>query len=282
MKRTALLFIILSFSALGQNAQYELRGSFPHPITKGPANFTMRWSETNGRIQGQYDDNASKGTVKVIGAKGDNSRIFRMAMPKNNTLGAMTIITGEDTAGQTGTKIPVSIVTQDQKGVPLTSNTTSATIVAMGPVQRQQEEGCQEGFGAVAGFCGVYEGMISENVDKSRKCTLNDGMNPSLQLDPEGNFILHAGPVSELVDSPIHRIGRLQTKPGSARVDVLSRECRPLAGIGFAGDNCKRINLIGRFTENNTRKRFVGTYSIVDEKTNASCSYQLTLAQRTE
>ncbi len=279
--KLASLLVLFSVSATAAT-QYELRGAYPHPSLKKDAQFTLRWVEDKGKIQGKYDDSISRRSVELIGARGDQSRIFRVDLGDNTQgVGSVTFITSEAEANAVGSKVPVSVVTQDRRGYPLASDIVTANLVALGTVQRQ-EENCEEGFGSLRGYCGVYEGMVSENSDASKTCNLTDGITPSLQLDPQGNVLLHIGAVSELAPAPVHRIGRVSTNPRGPRVDVMSRECRPLAGTTFPGDNCKRVNLVGSFGERGGSRRFTGTYNIVDEKTGANCSYQLSLNLRSE
>ena len=77
----------------------------------------------------------------------------------------------------------------------------------------------------------------------------------------------------------MHRVGRIFVDPNSTRIDLISRVCRPLNGTSFGGDDCKRLNLAGTFNIVKEGKHFSGRYTILDEKTNESCRYSLSMNQ---
>jgi hypothetical protein len=145
--------------------------------------------------------------------------------------------------------------------------------------QKQEEAKCQEGFGQLAGYCGVYTGMFSEELDTNKKCNLLAFSATRLVLDENGELGLILGETSAIISTPFHRIGRIFTNTDSDRIDVISRDCRLLPGTTFAGDNCKRMNLSGTFSKIRNVKHFSGDYLIIDEKTNERCRYNLSMDQ---
>jgi hypothetical protein len=178
--------------------------------------------------------------------------------------------------------IPVSVVLRDENGKPVNTNSIEVNFVVMPArrvAQRQEASGCQEGFGVLAGFCGMYSGMLTEEMDANKKCDLLAFSNSRLILDENAEMGLALGELSEIVNPPIHRIGRIFTDPESMRVDLTSRSCRPLMGTTFNGDDCKRMNLVGEFSFEKNVKHFLGYYSIINEKTNELCRYRLSMDQ---
>jgi hypothetical protein len=98
-----------------------------------------------------------------------------------------------------------------------------------------------------------------------------------LELDNDANMILHLTSYPNIVGAPAHYLGRVPSDPGSNRVELLQRSCRPLPGTSFPGDTCQRQHLRGTFsTERNTR-HFSGSYIITDEATNERCRYGFSL-----
>lgn len=208
-------------------------------------------------------------------------RIFVVTFPKE-IKGVRTItFLGSDLKNDKGAvSIPMSVVLRDANGKPVNTNSIEANLVG-GPTnrvaQKQEATGCQEGFGSLAGYCGVYSGMLTEEADANNKCDLLSFPNSRLILDQNAEIGLSLGELSEIVNPPIHRIGRLFTDPDSMRIDLTSRSCRPLPGTKFQGDDCKRLNIAGIFSVLKDVKHFLGYYTISDEKTNELCRYRLSM-----
>lgn len=270
------LMLLFSSTLLAQN-NFELKGSFPAPGFNRPAEFTINFTEENGKLNGEYKDNVYSKKNKIIGAVGDNSRIFRIPFENDpKGVGSITIITSQE---KTDT-LPMSVVVQNAKGTPLSTSYGDARLTLKAPpapvrtAQSQQEPGCQEGFGLLAGFCGAYEGMVTEEDDDKNRCSLNENMNPRLIMNENAEVFLTFGPASETVEMPSHQIGRAPNNSTTSSIDVMSRECRPLTGTRFPGDNCKRINIRGDFSEGENTDYFTGDYFITDENTNERCQYR--------
>lgn len=279
MKKIILFFVLcLSMNLLAQDQQYVLKGSLDKNIQ-----FTMVWNEYEGRVSGTYEDNFYTKQIPMRGVAGDLGRIFLVTLPQENK-GVRTIsFLGTDLKGTKGSAmVPVSVVLRDDKGKPVKTTSIEGNLTAMTQTvlaQKQETANCQEGFGDMAGFCGVFAGMLTEEVDTQNKCNLLAYNNARLILNDQGEMSLSLGEVNNVVTPPIHRLGRLPVDPQNTNVDLLTRTCRPLPGTTFNGDNCKRLNLIGYFTITNRGKRFAGSYILIDEKTNQTCRYTLSMDQ---
>ncbi len=284
MKIFILVLLFFSFKANAQEAQYELKGTLAK-ITKTDkkVDFTLKWSEIDGKAIGIYSDNAYTKSAPAKGISGGLGRIFVVTFPEE-IRGVRTItLLGSDLKGGEGSLlVPISIVLRDDTGKPVRTAVIEANLTGKTDTrlaQKQEESRCQEGFGALAGYCGMYKGMVTEEVDTSNKCSLNTFTNIRLVLDENFEIGLALEELSAIVNPPIHRIGRNFTDPDSTRIDISSRSCRPLPGTSFKIDSCKRLNLAGQFSLARGVKHFKGNYSIVDEKTNEICRYHLSMDQ---
>jgi hypothetical protein len=282
------IFFILSFlfvmSAMAQNEQYELKGSLGINVsTKNNIEFSIKWNEKEGIVSGSYTDNFYTNSAAVKGVSGELGRIFIVTLPEE-AKGVRTIsFLGPDLKGMKGSAlIPISVVLRDENGKPVSASTIEANLIGRTEkmvAQKQEEAKCHEGFGELAGYCGVYTGMFSEELDSNKKCNLLAFSATRLVLDENGELGLILGETSAIVSTPFHRIGRIFTNTDSERIDVLSRDCRALPGTTFGGDNCKRMNLSGTFSKIRNIKHFSGDYLIIDEKTNERCRYNLSMDQ---
>lgn len=282
MRYLIFLFVFfLSFYAHSQNSFiYQLKGSYKlQSSDKRPIEYTLRWNENKGKITGEYSDNFFIDSAEVRGEEGDLGNNFIVELPSlKNGVKSITLLSGEVKADKTGTTVPVSVVTRDRRGNPLTTSKTSSTFVSRTVVaQKQEERPCQEGFGSLAGYCGIYEGLISEFRDRRNKCNLLFASAVRLELAEDQTLILHLGEVNEIVSIPYHVIGRLPSNPENRSVDVMSRSCRPLQGVNVRGDACKQLNLTGTFSQEGANKHFSGSYSIKEEGTNNICQYTLSM-----
>lgn len=282
------IFILLScffiLEAIAQGDQYQMTGSLGiNTDTKKEITFTLKWNEENGKANGTYSDNLYADSAPAKGITGELGRIFVVTLPRESR-GVRTIsFLGPDLkSAKRPTLIPLSIVLRDRTGKPVNTTSIQANLSSMVDTkiaQRQEANKCQEGFGVLAGYCGVYSGMLSEEIDTKAKCNLLAIKETRLVMDENAEVGLTLGEMSAILSPPIHRIGRLFTDTDTTRVDLISRSCRPLPGTTFNGDDCKRINLIGNFSIKNKLKHFTGDYIIVDEKTNETCRYNLSMDQ---
>lgn len=281
MRLWILCFFFMSFYAMADSA-HRMQGLYRLPNQQRPIEYTLEWKEMKGQIQGEYKDNYYAPSAKVKGSVGERGRSFTV-MLNEEIHGVKTIhlLTSKDRSGQDIT-LPVSIVVRDAKGTPLSTAISDAKLgYQQRPIQAQESKECQEGFGELAGFCGNYRGIVSEDQDKTNGCDLVATGIPVLELAKTGEVAIHLGNNPSVVVEPMHSVGRVPANYGSSDIDVMSRACRPLAGVEFGGDNCKLLNVRGNFSRIERGNHFGGTYTIRDEKTNRQCVYQLSLDMQT-
>lgn len=276
-----IILLLFSLNIFAQDAfQYQLKGSYKlQPKDKGRVSYTLRWSEDKGKITGEYSDNFFIDSVSVRGEMGDLGRNFIVELPSlKQRVKSITILAAEIKSEKNGASVPVSVVTRDRRGNPLTTSKSESNFVTLYSIaQKQEERPCQDGFGALEGYCGVYEGLISEYRDRRNKCNLLFASAAKLELTEDQTLVLHLGDVNGVVNSPYHVIGRLPSYPESRSIDVMSRSCRPLQGVNAPGDACKQLNLTGTFSVEGTTKHFAGSYTIKEEGTNNLCQYTLSM-----
>lgn len=284
MRLFILMWCLYIMKVMAQAESYQLKGSLGiNSETKKNIDFTLKWTEEGGKAMGTYSDNFYTQSAVAKGISGDLGRIFVITFPQE-IKGVQTIsFLGSDLkTAKISTPVPVSVVLRDKDGKPVNTTSIQANLSVHSEskiAQKQEDQRCQQGFGALAGYCGIYTGMLTEEMDTSKKCNLLDFNNIRLVLDENGEIGLVFGELSSIVNPPVHRIGRIFTDQDTERVDILSRNCRPLQGVAFKGDNCKRLDLVGNFRVENKVKRFAGTYTILDEKTNESCRYGVSMEQ---
>ena len=280
--KTFLLFGLSVLSLQAFAAPYQLKGSFFfRSDEKKPVNFNLRWVEKNGKVAGFYSDNRFTDRTAVTGFATDHGRTFDIVLSQaQGSVKAFSLLTSSADSSETGKNLPLQIVTRDSKGNPLATAKFKAQFTLITPretIQAQEAAPCSEGFGQLAGYCGQYGGMVSEEFDSSKMCDFVTTKDVRLEVDNNANIILHTETPLDRNSSEDHLIGRIPSDTNSRSVDVMSRHCRPLPGTNFPGDDCKRINLIGTFTNRNGNPHFTGTYSIIDEKNDRSCRYSMTM-----
>jgi hypothetical protein len=276
------IFILLvSFEVSARSEFYQLKGEYKLNASLDTAiKFLLSWSEENGEIKGTYSDNYFTNDSKLIGSVRKEGRVLSVELPEaKRGVKTLTFQTSNKKVDKGIVTIPVSIRANDSKGKPLEKSSVKADISPRRMVAQMQEEQCREGFGALAGFCGIYEGLISESVDRQNKCNLLFADSVKLELDPNAQLTLYLGEVEEVFDTPGHLIGRLTMNPGTTRIDIMSRSCRNLPGVDSRNDYCKRLNLTGEFSSIGNNKHFKGEYTIFDEGTKNTCIYSLSMDQ---
>ncbi len=278
-------FFLLGLSLLSLQAfaaPYQLKGSyFFRGGEKNPVNFNLRWVEKNGRVTGFYSDNRFTERSAVTGMASDHGRNFDIVLPQaDGGVKSFSLLTSSAGSSETGKNVPLQLVSRDEKGNPLTTAKFEAQFTEITPretAQAQEAQPCSEGFGELAGYCGQYGGMISEEFDSNKMCDFVTIKDVHLEMDNEANIIFHTVGPGDRRATEDHLIGRIPSGSSSRSVDIMSRHCRPLPGTNFPGDDCKRINLIGTFASRNGNPHFTGTYSIIDEKSDRSCRYSMTM-----
>lgn len=277
---TFLFLMSASLSVLAET--YSLQGSLGEDAaTKKKISFTLSWDENDGKASGTYKDNFYANSAPVKGVTGELGRIFVVTFPKEvNGVRTISFLTSDIRGAKGSALIPVSVSLRDGNGTPVKTSSIEAnlsgaqnTMVA----QAQEEEPCQEGFGDLAGYCNSYAGMISEDTDTKSRCNLLAFNSARLRLENTGEVYLALGESSNIVEVPVHRIGRIFSNPTSMSIDLLSRTCRSLPGTTFPSDDCKRLSLTGVFSSVRKTRHFTGSYTISNEKNNESCRYSLSM-----
>lgn len=267
--------------ALGETFQYELKGTLKQMPKNKSITYDLKWTEENGHISGVYSDDYFSRRSEVRGEGGDLGRTFIVAFPQSKDgVRSLTILSSLMKKVDTATTVPVSIVTRDEKGNPLTNFKTSANFVTTSfrtAAQLQEENRCTEGFGVLAGFCGTYAGMLTEERDRRNRCNLLFADAVRLELTQEGMLILRLGDLSNIAEAPLHTIGRIPFNPQKNAIDVMSRVCAPLYGLNLDSSSCKVLHLRGDFGRNKDNLHFSGTYQVSEEGTNNVCVYGLSM-----
>lgn len=275
-----ILILCLISSPLWGQERFKLQGQYNLGDSR-TVNYSLNWSEEGEVLKGTYHDDYFTVEGKVSGTKDETGRNFLITfMDKTKGVKSISFLSSLAGASSTATTIPVSLVTRDEQGNPLEITKSSSQIVSVNPIiaQKQEEAAlCREGFGELQGYCGLYQGTITEEVDRENQCNLLFAEAVRLELDFAGELNLYLGLRTGVVDIPYHQIGRIPSNPESLSIDVLSRTCAPVSGTSFANDSCKRLHLIGRFSIRNNTRHFTGVYSITDELTNNVCRYSLSM-----
>lgn len=278
----AIFFFIFPFLAIAETYQYELKGSFVLDSSKqSPVKYTLKWSEDNGRIRGVYTDDFFAKKVPVSGEGSDIGRTFIIKFPESKSgVKSITVLSSTIKGTETGTSVPVSVITRDNIGNPLTTAKAKSefVITSYGPIAQLQEEYvCTDGFGVLGGYCGVYAGLLAEEQDRRNRCNLLLSDAVRLELSTDGMMILHLGEVNNIITTPAHTIGRIPSNPQKQSVDIMSRDCGPLSGVNSSSSSCKILHLKGQFSTIKGVRHFQGTYNIAEEGTNNTCRYSLSM-----
>lgn len=289
-----MVLFLLSFDMKAQGHKNQLKGSFVlGSAANTPVEFTLLWTEENGRISGEYKDNNFSQYARVSGTSDNTGRQFKAVLPeKNKGVATISIVTSNVRENDTGIQVPVVIVFRDVNGNPIATRSTKAFYIlkTSRPVekvvaQKENEEErpsrkCEDTMGELAGFCGTYRGLFTEEADATNSCNLLLADEISLGLDSERNLRLYLSSPDPLLNPPTHILRQLPPSP-RRRIDVTVRSCGTLPAVAFASNpqSCKRLNLAGTFSQAINRKRFIGIYTIFDERSRRFCRYGMSLDQ---
>lgn len=278
-----LALCMLTTLAKSQTFDYELKGSFKLQSSKKmPVNYSLKWNEKNGAIEGIYSDNHFTKEAEVTGEGGSLGRTFNIKFPVAlQGVRTITILGPMVKEKQTSLPQEVSIITRNELGTPLTTIESKAQFnVKSGDTllaQRQEDDDCVKGFGVLSNYCGIYNGIISESQDRRNRCNLLFADAVRLELNKDSTVLLHLGEVNEFINTPAHSIGKIPTDPQKNNIDVMSRVCGPLSGVNSSSGSCKIIHLTGTFSLVRDFRHFEGKYVITEENTNNSCTYTLSM-----
>lgn len=276
---TVILFLFLAVSAFAQEFQYRLEGTFTSNATT--INYTINWNETSTTLQGLYQDNLFvKGPTTMTGTVGTTGRTFLAILP-TETMGVRQIEIQTGALTTTSGSIPVNITTRNNVGGILDNPSTTAlmsTMQAATAPAANDNESCVIGFGALTGFCGLFNGTVNEISDNRDRCNLTGG-NPRLELAADTVFRLYLNYIPADPNPQLHIIGAFLPSPQSNTINVTSRNCSVMPGTSFIPNNCKTLNLNGIFFNQAGIVTFNGTYSISDEINADACSYTMNLTR---
>ena len=278
---TVILFLLFAFSAFAQEFQYRLEGSFASNATT--INYTVNWNETSTTLQGLYQDNLfAKGPTTLTGVMSATGRTMTVILP-TETFSVRQISLQTPMVSTSTGSIPMNITTRDNIGriVDAPSNMAMMTTmqVATAPRAGTNDGSCVVGFGALTGFCGLYNGTINEISDNRERCNILTSGNPRLELAADTVFRLYLNYIPGAPSPELHTIGAFLPSPQSSTINVTSRNCTNIPGTTFIPTNCKTVNLNGIFFDQAGTLTFSGTYSIADEVTADSCTYTMSLTR---
>lgn len=279
---TVILFLLLSFSAFAQGQfAYQLSGTFiANPDDPVTVNYSISWNEAGPSIQGIYKDNYySKAIPKVVtGRETDDGRNFSVILPAE-VAGVSILRFGTSVTSAMSGSIPMTIETYDRVGGLVNNETNFAMMSALPAATNDpvvDENACTIGFGALTGFCGLYEGSIGELADPGNRCNLISGGSARLELGTDTVFRLHLNFLPGIPSTEIHNIGSFIPTPMANTISITGTNCGPMPGTTFQ-DNCKEMNLSGTFSQLGSSTGFTGMYSIRDQVTGETCTHSMIL-----
>lgn len=286
LRLTVFLAFIFSGLALAQNFQYRIDGSFTTRATVNPTspetvNYTIRWNENSETIDGFYQDNyfSKINMIVVTGTKNSSGRGFNIVLPQIvNGVKSITIDSPE--LKELDGSIQMNITLKDSLDTSTDFTTVYSNLTQTNNASPINKD-CTVGFGFLAGFCGFYQGTISEVSDPLSRCDLNSLGEMRLELATDTHINLHLRYTGSVVASaPVHKLGAFSFYPQAGNIQTSSKVCTaPLEGTTFSSENCKTQTLTGVFTSQLGIKRFLGNYTILDDKNGESCSYVITVSQ---
>lgn len=190
---TVILFLFIALSAFAQEFQYRIEGSFPSNETT--VNYSVSWNETSTDIQGLYQDNIlAKGPTTVTGTVTATGRTMNVILP-TEVLGIRQITLQTPTVGTTSGSIPMNIKTLDNIGRTVDNPSNMAMMSTMqaatSPGAAGGNDGCVIGFGALTGYCGLFNGSFNEINDNRNRCNLLSGGNARLELAADTFFRMY-------------------------------------------------------------------------------------------
>src|SRR5690606_33449031 len=151
------------------------------------------------------DDHFSQ-VAKVEGTNSPLGRTFLVTFSQTK-LGVRSITILSSGAGipKTATTMPVSFITRDPNGSPLTTTKAETSFQSLSEsriAQLEEESDCREGFGELTSYCGIYAGILAEQSDRRNRCNLLFADRVRFELTTEGMVYLHLGEVNELINTP--------------------------------------------------------------------------------
>lgn len=276
---TLLLVLLFSNVASSQaiSYQYQMDGTYsvnlPGLTQAQTIRFTILWNENRGAISGLYGDSYFSSSSKVTGTAGVYGRVFNIQLPRIIQGVQNITFTASETNIEVGS-LPVQIYLKDMVSQTVAQTNISTAITVRSDADNPPESACDVGFGVLSGYCGLYQGTLSEISDSGNNCNLPDyGFRFELNSDARTSLYFYYS--DSTIGIPKHDLGTLPAAPTVPNLNLSSRHCGVLLGTNFNNTNCQILNLNGTFTEVGDGRNFRGRYTVIEETTGNSCSYDI-------
>jgi hypothetical protein len=261
--------------------QFHAEGTFfadaltPTPT---PVSFNLSWNEENGSIKGTYQDNYFADPTNVIGTVGPQGRNFVIPFNRPSAQGVQSITIETSQIGAPSGPIPMHLTTRDFGGAAMES-ANLAVIITTKLAASLGQPPCLSNLGPLSGYCGLYAGSVVENYDSANRCNPVMTTDIRLELSPKKSMAFYLNYNGSLIGLPEHHLGFLPLTLLNRSINLIARHCGPLPGTTFDIQNCQSLNLIGTFSDFVGSKIFSGVYTITDENTHDTCSFNLSLTR---
>ena len=282
---TLLIMLLVSQLAFSQSKsyQYQLDGTYsanlPGLTSPQAIRFTLLWNERNGSIEGAYGDTFFTSNSPVTGTAGNTGRVFNIQLPRR-IQNVSNIAISSNIANLSGGTLPVQIMMRDVVSQTVDTANISGVVNVRDELDNPPPSACDVGFGVLSGYCGLYKGTLSEISDSGNNCNLPDyGFRFELNADARTNIYFYYS--NTTIGIPSHALGALPSAPLSAELNLNTRHCGVLVGTNFTADNCQTMNLAGTFIEVGNGRNFRGRYTIIEETTGNTCTYNINVDRET-
>ena len=194
MKKLFFSMLVWSSHLFAQEQSFELKGNFGKNVSANKAiEFTLSWTEKEGIARGFYKDNFYGSSDLVKGISSDLGRIFLVTFPKETQGARSLMIVGPELKDQKSPKkVSISFIARDATGNPIRTMPLTASLAPSKTItaQAQETQPCREGFGELAGVCGLYGGVTNEESDDKRRCNLMAENSLRLGVSENGSVVV--------------------------------------------------------------------------------------------
>lgn len=271
---TLLILLLSSALTYGQvkSYQYQLDGSYPATLPGLSGTRTIRfaiaWNEKNQAIDGVYGDNFFTSGSPVTGTSGQLGRVFNIKLPR--------VLQNVNNLSLTSNDGTVMVYLKDVTGMTISQTSISATPTLRADYVPEAASACDVGFGVLSGYCGLYQGTLNEITDSNNLCNLPEyGFRLELSADARTNLYLYYS--DSVIGIPTHNLGAFSSAPLSTSVALTNRHCGGLPGTIYQENSCQLLTLNGDYAVVGDSRTFRGRYTITDEITRNSCTYDLVM-----
>lgn len=283
----AFLSLVFAISVFSQDFMFKMTGSFPSSAGAGadsPAtvNYTISWNETSTEIQGVYQDNFFAQNPRMLtGSVLTEGRRFSLILP-TPVQGVRQIVVTTPARGFTSGSVSTTVRTEDNLGRVVDSENPVSLITQLPSANNGGPDNgsCIVGFGALSGYCGLYNGNFNEILDNNNRCDLPTAR-MRLELASDTVFRLFINYVPGAATNSTHNLGAFLPSPSDNTINVTRQECEPQPGTSFEIDNCRTLDLNGTFFARPDDVNFSGTYTISDNVNGDKCIYSMNLIRET-